>query len=119
MATGYYSEIGHVYIPATDKPTSSSVGYYDEKAAYLNRRLIEGRMLEKSGELAIEEGALARLNPENAGVGDQITLTLSPVQGAVEERTFTMAVCPLMTTYEIFPFSSPLLLPAPPLNFSK
>ena len=91
MATGLYSEIGHVYIPATYKPTSSSVGYYDEKAAeYLNRSFIAGRMPERSGELAIEEGALARLRLEDVGVGDEITLTLSPVQGADEERTFTI-----------------------------
>lgn len=91
MATGLYSEIGHVYIPATYKATSSSVGYYDEKAAaFLNRSFIEGRMPERSGELAIEEGALARLRLGNVGVGDEVTLTLSPVQGMDEERTFTI-----------------------------
>lgn len=91
MATGLYSEIGHVYVSAVCKAASASVGYYDETAAaYLNRRFIEGRMPEKSGELAIEEGALARLRLENVGVGDEITLTLTPVQGAAEERTFTL-----------------------------
>lgn len=91
MATGLYSEIGHVYVPAICKAASASVGYYDEAAAaYLNRRFIEGRMPEKSGELAIEEGALARLRLENVGVGDEITLALTPVQGAKEERTFTL-----------------------------
>lgn len=91
MATGLYSEIGHVYIPATIPSLSASVGYYDKQAAaYLHRSFIEGRKPEKSGELAIEEGALARLRLENVGVGDEVTLTLTPVQGAEEERTFTI-----------------------------
>ncbi len=91
MATGLFSEIGHVYIAALYKPTSSTVGYYDERAAaYLDRSFIEGRMPERCGELAIEEGALARMRLENVGVGDTVTLTLSPVLGVDEERTFTL-----------------------------
>lgn len=91
MATGLYSAIGHVYIPAVHNDTATSVGYYDEAAAaYLNRTFIEGRMPQAPGEIAMEDSALARLRLENVGVGDALTLTLTPVDGAEEVRTFTL-----------------------------
>lgn len=91
MASGLYDAIGHVTIPAVHNDTSTSVGYYDDAAAaFLHRSFIEGRMPEKPGEIAIEESALARMRLDNVGVGDTVTLTLTPVEGVDEVRTFTI-----------------------------
>ena len=91
MSTGLYSTIGHVYIPAVHNDTSTSVGYYDETAAaFLHRSFIEGRMPEQPGEIAIEDSALARMRLDGVGVGDTLTLTLTPVDGVDETRTFTI-----------------------------
>lgn len=91
MASGLYDGIGHVTIPAVHNDTSTSVGYYDDTAAaFLHRSFIEGRMPEKPGEIAIEESALARMRLDNVGVGDTVTLTLTPVEGVDEVRTFTI-----------------------------
>lgn len=91
MSTGLYSTIGHVTIPAVHNDTSTSVGYYDDTAAaFLHRSFIEGCMPEKPGEIAIEESALARLRIDGVTVGDTITLTLTPVQGVEETRSFTL-----------------------------
>lgn len=91
MASGLYDGIGHVTIPAVHNDTSTSVGYYDDTAAaFLHRSFIEGRMPEKPGEIAIEESALARMRLDNVGVGDTVTLALTPVEGVDEVRTFTI-----------------------------
>lgn len=91
MASGLYDAIGHVTIPAVHNDTSTSVGYYDDTAAaFLHRSFIEGRMPEKPGEIAIEESALARMRLDNVGVGDTVTLSLTPVEGVDEVRTFTI-----------------------------
>lgn len=91
MASGLYDAIGHVTIPAVHNDTSTSVGYYDAAAAaFLHRSFIEGRMPEKPGEIAIEESALARMRLDNVGVGDTVTLALTPVEGVDEVRTFTI-----------------------------
>lgn len=91
MASGLYDGIGHVTIPAVHNDTSTSVGYYDDTAAaFLHRSFIEGRMPEKPGEIAIEESALARMRLDKVGVGDTVTLTLTPVEGVDEVRTFTI-----------------------------
>lgn len=91
MASGLYDAIGHVTIPAVHNDTSTSVGYYDDAAAtFLHRSFIEGRMPEKPGEIAIEESALARMRLDNVSVGDTVTLTLTPVEGVDEVRTFTI-----------------------------
>ena len=91
MASGLYDAIGHVTIPAVHNDTSTSVGYYDDAAAaFLHRSFIEGRMPEKPGEIAIEESALARTRLDGIAVGDTITLTLTPVQGVDETRSFTL-----------------------------
>ena len=91
MATGLYDAIGHVTIPAVHNDTSTSVGYYDDAAAaFLHRSFIEGRMPEKPGEIAIEESALARMRLDSVELGDTLTLTLTPVDGVDEVRTFTL-----------------------------
>ena len=53
-------------------------GYYDETAKKLmGRKLKEGRMPEKAGEIAAERSALIRLDHENAAVGETLKLTMS------------------------------------------
>ncbi len=88
---GFFREIGHVTVNATVADTNICAGYYDETAEKLmNRTLLSGRMPEKAGEIAAEETALARLDHENAEVGETLTLTMQPIQGISEEKTFTL-----------------------------
>ena len=90
--TGFFSgEIGHVTVNATVQDSEICTGYYDETAAKLmNRTMKEGRMPEKAGEAAAEESALIRLGLDKTTVGDTLTLTMEPVSGLSEERTFTL-----------------------------
>jgi len=87
---GMFDRLGHVYVNAYATGTSRYIGWYDEDAEYLfNRRFIEGRMPEQAGEIALEESALELLG-NGAGVGSTITLSVTPVDGVAEERTFTI-----------------------------
>ena len=90
--SGFFSgEIGHVTVNATVQDSEICTGYYDETAAKLmNRTLKEGRMPEKAGEIAAERSALIRLGREKTGLGETLTLTMEPVGGISEERTFTL-----------------------------
>ena len=89
--TGYFRKIGHVTVNATVEGTQICAGYYDETAEELmNRKLKDGRMPEKAGEIAAEESALTRLELDNAAVGDTVTLSMHPVRGITEEKTFTI-----------------------------
>lgn len=91
METGLFSEIGHVYVTAGHPDTSTFLGYYDDTAeALLSRSFIEGRMPEKPGEIALEQSALERMRLEGVGVGDELSLTLAPVDGTEETRSFTI-----------------------------
>ena len=91
-STGYFREIGHVTVDATVEDTSICTGYYDETAEKLmNRKLTEGRMPEKAGEIAAERSALIRLGlDKTASVGGTITLKMHPISGVTEEKTFTL-----------------------------
>lgn len=90
METGMFSEIGHVYVTACAADTIQYIGYYDEQGAQLlNRRMEEGRMPEKAGEIAVEASALENLRIE-AKVGDSIELELIAVDGARETREYTI-----------------------------
>lgn len=85
-------EIGHVYVTASVEATGDYLGYYDETgAAHMYRTVLEGRMPESSGEIAIEQSALLALDVErNWQIGDSIPLSLLPIDGQPEERTFTL-----------------------------
>lgn len=85
-------EIGHVYVTASVEGTGDYLGYYDETgAAHMYRTVLEGRMPESSGEIAIEQSALLALDVErNWQIGDSIPLSLLPIDGQPEERTFTL-----------------------------
>ena len=88
--TGHFDVIGHVTVTARLAEGERYVGFYDETAASLmNRRVMEGRMPEKPGELAVDQSALEYLRTE-AKVGDAISLDLTPLDGAPETRAFTL-----------------------------
>ena len=90
-STGYFRQIGHVTVDAVAENTSVCSGYYDETAETLmNRRIKEGRMPEKAGEIAAEQSALIRLGLDQAAVGDTLTLTMHPISGISEEKTFVL-----------------------------
>ena len=89
--TGYFREIGHVTVNATVADMSVCAGYYDETAEKLmNRRMEEGRMPEKAGEMAAERSALDFLNLEEVQVGDVLTLNMRPINGIAVEKTYTL-----------------------------
>ena len=88
---GFFQRIGHVMVDACEKETGLCTGYYDEEAEKLmNRTLVEGRMPEKAGEIAAELSALIRMDLDKAEVGDVLKLTMKPVYGTEEEKTFTL-----------------------------
>jgi len=88
--TGHFDEIGHVTVTAQLTGSDRCLGFYDETAERLmNRRMMEGRMPEEPGELAVNQSALEFLRAD-AGVGDGITLELSPIDGLPETRRFTL-----------------------------
>lgn len=87
---GFFREIGHVTVNAVAEDTGICAGYYDETAERLmNRTLKDGRLPEKTGEMAAEQSALVRLGLD-ASVGDTLTLAMRPINGTREERTFTL-----------------------------
>ena len=88
---GYFEkDMGHVYVTAGVTGTTVHMGYYDKTAeALLNRSLASGRMPEKAGEIAIEQSAIERMRLD-LSVGDTVTLSLAPVGGIPEERTYTV-----------------------------
>ncbi len=88
---GFFREIGHVTVTSVAEGTNLCAGYYDETAAKLmNRTLLSGRMPEKAGEVAAEQSALIRLGYENAEAGETLTLSMEPIYGIAEEKTFTL-----------------------------
>ena len=89
--TGYFREIGHVTVNATVADTTICSGYYDETAEKLmNRRMEEGRMPEKAGEMAAERSALDFMNLDEVQVGDTLTLNMRPIKGIAVKKTFTL-----------------------------
>lgn len=79
---GIFSEFGQVEIMGYALPEDEnrengfSLARFDESSLNLFRlKPLEGRLPEKAGEIALEQGALARLRLR-AEVGDRITLTL-------------------------------------------
>ncbi len=90
LATGLFDRMGHIYVTGREEECGQYLGYYDvEGQALMNRRLLQGRMPEQPGELAVERGVLALLNLE-IEPGEQITLSILPIDGVSEQRTFTL-----------------------------
>lgn len=90
-ASGLFDQLGHIAVTAMVGDTDVALGYYDEVAGQLMfRRLTEGRMPEKPGEIAAERSALDRLELESAAPGDTLTWTMHPLEGEAEQRTYTL-----------------------------
>ena len=86
----FFARVGKVFVTAQIDKTGQYVGYYDEEAqALLPRRVLEGRLPEHPGEIALEETALAQLRLD-LQVGGQVTWTMQPLEGLPEERTYTL-----------------------------
>lgn len=90
--TGYFDTIGHVYVPAHIENSGIALGYYDETgSALMNRHLVEGRLPESPGEIAMERSAMLAVNEGDPWIlGDSITLNLSPIDGIRETRSFQL-----------------------------
>ena len=89
--SGFFDEIGHVYVSACVKDTEVFFGSYDETAdALMYRQCLEGRMPEAVGEIAAERSALDKLGLEDAEVGDTFTFEMQPFDGAPQKRTYTL-----------------------------
>ena len=86
------TEVGHVYVTASVEENGSYLGYYDDAAAeHMYRTILDGRMPESSGEIAIEQSTLIAMDLDrNWQIGDTIVLSLIPIDGQSEERTFTL-----------------------------
>ena len=91
MATGWFDQLGHIELRARLPLYSDAyLGCYDEEGlALMNRRAEEGRLPEKSGEIAIEQWQLDLMETE-VQIGDAIELELMPVDGMTETRTYTL-----------------------------
>lgn len=90
MQTGYFSQMTELYVTGMVQDSTVAIGYDSpEGAAMLNRRITEGRMPEHAGEIALEPSVLSKLRME-AGVGENVTLAIIPVDGTVETRTYTI-----------------------------
>ena len=90
MQTGYFSRITELYVTGMVQDSTVAIGYDSpEGAAMLNRRVTEGRMPERAGEIALEPGVLSKLRMD-ATIGDTVTLIVVPVDGTAETRTYTI-----------------------------
>ena len=90
--TSFIKEVGHVYVTAEVAGTDSYLGYYDavgEKHMY--RTVLEGRMPRSAGEIAIEQTILLAMDLDRQWQpGDTVELSLLPIDGTEEARTFTL-----------------------------
>lgn len=87
-----FDQIGHVYVQARMTDMDIYLGYSDETAGSLfPRRVLEGRLPESSGEIALEQGALIAAGGDASWhLGDTVSLNLTPVDGLAEQREFTL-----------------------------
>ncbi len=90
MELGSFDQLGHAYITGSIAETNLYLGYYDAKgAALLELVPTTGRLPEKPGEIALEPSALEVMELEKS-VGDTVELSIIPVDGEGEMRTFTI-----------------------------
>lgn len=90
LETGKYERLGHAYISGVVTNRNVYVGYYDEVGtSLLNLSAKEGRMPEKSGEIAMERSAMEILDTDWK-IGDTVSLDITPIDGAEESRQFTL-----------------------------
>lgn len=90
MELGAFDQLGHAYVTGSVEGSSLHLGYYDSTAAeLLCLSPTAGRLPENPGEIALEPSALEVLELEKA-IGDTVELSIIPVDGAPEARTFTI-----------------------------
>ena len=90
MELGAFDQLGHAYVTGSVEESSLHLGYYDSTAAeLLCLSPTAGRLPENPGEIALEPSALEVLEMEKA-IGDTLELSIIPVDGAAEARTFTI-----------------------------
>ena len=90
MELGAFNQLGHAYVTGSVEGSSLHLGYYDSTAAeLLCLSPTAGRLPENPGEIALEPSALEVLEMEKA-IGDTLELSIIPVDGAAEARTFTI-----------------------------
>lgn len=88
--TGLFDRLGHVTVVGQAENADLYLGYADETGYdLLNYRLLEGRMPEAPGEIALEQSALLALD-EALALGDTVSMTVVPVDGTGEGRSFTL-----------------------------
>lgn len=85
-----FDRIGTITVTAALGDTDIYMGYYDDVAGeLLGRKCIQGRLPTAPDEIAAEQNALDALRLECA-VGDRVTLSLTPISGAPEQREFEL-----------------------------
>lgn len=90
LETGDYERLGHAYISGVVSNRNVYVGHYDEVGAtLLNLSAKEGRMPEKSGEIAMEQSAMDVLDGDWK-IGDKVELDITPIDGIEETRAFIL-----------------------------
>ena len=90
MELGSFDRLGHAYVTGMVEGSSLYLGYYDPTGAeLLMLSPTAGRLPENPGEIALEPSALEVLELEKA-VGDTLALSIIPVDGVAEARTFTI-----------------------------
>ena len=90
MELGSFDRLGHAYVTGMVEGSSLYLGYYDPTGGeLLMLSPTAGRLPENPGEIALEPSALEVLELEKA-VGDTLELSVIPVDGVAEARTFTI-----------------------------
>lgn len=90
MELGAFDQLGHAYVTGSVEGSSLHLGYYDSTAAeLLCLSPTAGRLPENPGEIALEPSALEVLELSKA-IGDTVELSIIPVDGVAETRTFTI-----------------------------
>lgn len=90
MELGSFDRLGHAYVTGMVEGSSLYLGHYDSTGAELLMLTpTAGRLPENPGEIALEPSALEVLELEKA-VGDTLELSVIPVDGVAEARTFTI-----------------------------
>ena len=90
MELGAFDQLGHAYVTGSVEGSSLHLGYYDAVGAeLLCLSPTAGRLPQAPGEIALEPSALEVLELEKA-IGDTVELSIIPVDGVAEARTFTI-----------------------------
>ena len=88
MDEGSFDRLGHIAMTA--QAGGLYIGSYDEAAAsIMDRRYASGRAPEKAGEMAAEKSFLDHLSIA-AEIGESFELTITPIDGLSETRTYTL-----------------------------